>query len=203
MRLPDPFTDSNAPGFLSVSISDNSTIIQDELPNNEVIQVDTGAQFWGIDIAYDRLLPEEYEIIRSFCFKAKATNSTIEVILPQYENYLFTLNTYTVKSGLSGSSIIIPNVTSISNQPIVGSVVKLSSHPKVYHITGYSYNSVTHDYTLDIYPKLAITTVGTETAILSAVQFTTRFKDVNALTAVLTSDNIYEGFTLQLREAIR
>ena len=44
MRLPDPFTDINAPGFLSVSISDNSTIIQDELPNNDVIQVDTGNQ---------------------------------------------------------------------------------------------------------------------------------------------------------------
>ena len=203
MRLPDPFTDSNAPGFLSVSISDNSTIIQDELPNNEVLQVDTGYQYWGIDITYDKLLPEEYEIIRSFCFKAKATNSTIEVILPQFENYKFQLNTYTVKAGLSGSSIVIPNVTTITGQPIVGTVVKLSTHPKVYHVTGYSYNSTTKDYTLSVYPKLAITTTGAETVALSAVQFTTRFKDVNSITAVLNSDNVYEGFTLQLREALK
>lgn len=203
MRLPDPFTDINAPGFLSVSISDNSTIIQDELPNNDVIQVDTGNQYWGINITYDTLLPEEYEIIRKFCYKAKAANTTIEVLLPQFENYKFTLDSYTVKAGSSGNSIIITNVNSINNQPLVGSVVKLSSHPKVYHITDYSYNSVSKEYTLSIYPKLAITTLGTETAVLSAVLFTTRFKDINQVTAILNSDNVYEGFTLQLREAIR
>lgn len=203
MRLPDPFTDALAPGFQSVTITDNSTIIQDELPNNEVLQVDTGYHYWGINITYDQLLPEEFEIIRSFCFKAKANNSTIEVLLPQFENYKFTLDSYTVKSGLSGSKIIITNVDTISNQPTIGSVVKLSNHPKVYHITGYSYNSTTREYSLDIYPTLAVTTAGTETVQLSAVLFTTRFKDVNSLTAALNSDNVYDGFTLQLREAIR
>ena len=202
MRLPDPFTDINAPGFLSVNITDNSTIIQDELPNNQVLQVDTGYHYWGINITYDQLLPEEFEIIRSFCYKAKASNSTIEVLLPQFENYKFTLDSYSVKSGLSGDSIIITNVNSIKNQPLVGSVIKLSTHPKVYHITGYSYNSSTKEYTISIYPKLAITTTGSETAQLSAVLFTTRFKDVNSLTATLNSDNVYDGFTLQLREAI-
>jgi hypothetical protein len=106
MRLPDPFTDSNAPGFLSINITDNSTIIQDELPNNQVLQVDTGNHFWGINITYDQLLPEEFEIIRSFCFKAKVTNSTIEVLLPQFENYKFMLDSYSVKAGLSGNSIV-------------------------------------------------------------------------------------------------
>ena len=202
MRLPDPFTDINAPGFLSVNITDNSTIIQDELPNNQVLQVDTGYHYWGINITYDQLLPEEFEIIRSFCYKAKASNSTIEVLLPQFENYTFTLDSYSVKSGLSGDSIVITNVNSIKNQPLVGSVIKLSTHPKVYHITGYSYNSSTKEYTISIYPKLAITTTGSETAQLSAVLFTTRFKDVNSLTATLNSDNVYDGFTLQLREAI-
>lgn len=202
MRLPDPFTNSNAPGFLSVNITDNSTIIQDELPNNQVLQVDTGYHYWGININYDQLLPEEFEIIRSFCFKAKSTNSTIEVLLPQFENYKFVLDSYTVKAGLSGNTIVITNVNSIKEQPIIGSVVKLSSHPKVYHITDYSYNSVSKEYTLGIYPKLAITTTGSETAILSAVLFTTRFKDVNSLNQTLNSDNIYEEFTLQLREAI-
>lgn len=203
MRLPDPFTDSNAPGFLSVSISDNSSIIQDELPNNDVIQVDTGNQYWGINITYDSLLPEEYDIIRKFCFKAKATNSVIEVLLPQFENYKFVLDSYTVKAGSSGNTIVITNVNSIKEQPIIGSVIKLSSHPKVYHITDYSYNSVNKEYTIGIYPNLAITTLGSETAQLSAVLFTTRFKDVNQVTATLNSDNTYEGFTLQLREAIR
>ena len=202
MRLPDPFTDINAPGFLSVNITDNSTIIQDELPNNQVLQVDTGYHYWGINITYDQLLPEEFEIIRSFCYKAKASNSTIEVLLPQFENYKFTLDSYSVKSGLSGDSIIITNVNSIKNQPLVGSVIKLSTHPKVYHITGYSYNSSTKEYTISIYPKLAITTTGSETAQLSAVLFTTRFKDVNSLVATLNSDNVYDGFTIQLREAI-
>jgi hypothetical protein len=202
MRLPDPFTDSNAPGFLSINITDNSTIIQDELPNNQVLQVDTGNHFWGINITYDQLLPEEFEIIRSFCFKAKVTNSTIEVLLPQFENYKFMLDSYSVKAGLSGNSIVITNVNSIRDQPFVGSVIKLSSHPKLYHITDYSYNSTTKEYTLGIYPKLAITTTGSETALLSAVLFTTRFKDVNSLTQTLNSDNVYEGFTLQLRETI-
>ena len=202
MRLPDPFTNSNAPGFLSVNITDNSTIIQDELPNNQVLQVDTGSHYWGINITYDQLLPEEFEIIRSFCFKAKSTNSTIEVLLPQYENYKFVLDSYSVKSGLSGDTIVITNVNSIKDQPIVGSVVKLSTHPKVYHITDYSYNPTTKEYTLGIYPRLAITTTGSEQAVLSAVLFTTRFKDVNSLSATLNSDNVYDGFTLQLRESI-
>ena len=202
MRLPDPFTNSNAPGFLSVNITDNSTIIQDELPNNEVLQVDTGYQYWGINITYDQLLPEEFEVIRSFCFKAKSTNSPIEVLLPQYENYKFTLDSYSVKANLSGDRIIITNVNSIKEQPIVGSVIKLSNHPKVYHITDYSYNSTTKEYTIGIYPRLAVTTTGLEQAVLSAVLFRTRFKDVNSLNSTLNSDNVYEGFTLQLREAL-
>ena len=202
MRLPDPFTDSNAPGFLSVSITDNSSIIQDELANNSVLQVDTGSHYWGIEITYDKLLPEEFEIIRSALYKAKSTNSVIEILLPQFENYLFTLDSYTVKPGLSGSKIIITNVNSINNQPYVGSVVQLSNHPKVYHITGYSYNSTTKEYTLDIYPKLAITTTSGVTAKLSAILYRTRLADVNQLTAVLTSDNVYDGFTLKFREAI-
>lgn len=202
MRLPDPFTNSNAPGFLSVNITDNSTIIQDELPNNEVLQVDTGYQYWGINITYDQLLPEEFEVIRSFCFKAKSTNSPIEVLLPQYENYKFTLDSYSVKANLSGDQIIITNVNSIKEQPIVGSVIKLSNHPKVYHITDYSYNSTTKEYTIGIYPRLAVTTTGLERAVLSAVLFRTRFKDVNSLNSTLNSDNVYEGFTLQLREAL-
>lgn len=202
MRLPDPFTDPLAPGFFGVTITDNSTIIQDELQNNKVIQVDTGGHYWGIEIAYDQLLPEEYEIIRSFIFKAKATNSTIEVLLPQFENSTFTLDSYTVKSGLSGNSIVITNVTEINNQPVIGSIIKLQNHPKVYHITGYSYNSNTNEYTIDIYPKLARTTVSGDIAVINAVLFTTRLQDANQLTSVLTTDNVYDTFSIKLRESI-
>lgn len=203
MRLPDPFTDILAPGFEAVELTDNATIIQDTFNNNEVLQVDTGGQYWGINITYGSLLPEEFEILRSFLFKAKATNSTIEVLLPQFENYSFSLNSYLVKAGSSGSSIVIRNVTNIANQPNIGCIVKLSSHPKVYHVTGYSYNSTTDEYTIDIYPRLAITTTGSETVSFSSVLFTTRLVDPNSLTSTLNSDSIYEGFTLRLREALR
>lgn len=203
MRLPDPFTNALAPGFESVELTDNATIIQDTFNNNEVLQVDTGGQFWGINITYTQLLPEEFEIIRSFLFKAKSKNSTIEVLLPQFENYQFSLDSYAVKAGSSGSSIVIKNVNSIVNQPNVGCIVKLSTHPKVYHITGYSYNRATREYTIDVYPRLAVTTTGAETVSFSSVLFTTRLVDPNSLTATLNSDNVYESFTLQLREVLK
>lgn len=200
MRLPDPFIDPSWPGVTSCQLSDVSSYQQDELNNNTVIQVSTGAQYYSATLEYTDLLIDEYDKVMNFVAKVKRENAYLDVLLPQFQNLGFKLNTYLADNGLKGNQIVISNVTSISGALKLNQFIQLSGHPKLYQVTGYNFNSTTKKVTLDIYPDLFITTNNT------TVNFTTpmlraRFKNMNSIDgSPMTTEGYYNSITFELRE---
>lgn len=200
MRLPDPFIDPSWPGVTSCQLTDNSTYQQDELNNNTVIQVSTGAQYYSATLEYTDLLIDEYDKVMNFVAKVKRENAYLDILLPQFQNLGFKLNTYLADNGLKGNQIVISNVTYISGALKLNQFIQLSGHPKLYQVTGYNFNSATKKVTLDIYPDLFITTNNT------TVNFTTpmlraRFKNMNNIEgSPMTTEGYYNSITFELRE---
>ena len=200
MRLPDPFIDPSWPGVTSCQLSDVSTYQQDELNNNTVIQVSTGAQYYSATLEYSDLLEDEYDRVMNFVAKVKRENAYLDVLLPQLRNLGFKMNTYLAKNGLKGNTLIIPNVTSITGQLKLNQFIQLSGHPKLYQVTNFDYDNVTKQVTLEVYPDLFITTNNT------TVNFTTpmlraRFKNLNNIEgSPLTTEGYYSSITFELRE---
>lgn len=202
MRLPDPFIDPTWPGVTSCLITDNSTYQQDELNNNTVIQVTSGAQYFSLNLDYTDLLIDEYDRLINFIAKAKRDNAYIDVLVPQLQNLSFKLNTYVALNGLKGNNVIIPNVNSIQGELKINQFIQLSNHPKLYQVTGVEYDQVSRNLTLDVYPDLFIATNN------SSVNFTTplfrgRFKNINNIeTSPLTTEGYYSNFGIELRECV-
>lgn len=200
MRLPDPFIDPSWPGVTSCQLTDNSTYQQDELNNNTVIQVSTGAQYYSVSLEYTDLLIDEYDKVMNFVAKVKRENAYLDILLPQFQNLGFKLSTYLADNGLKGNQIVISNVTYISGALKLNQFIQLSGHPKLYQVTGYNFNSATKKVTLDIYPDLFITTNNT------TVNFTTpmlraRFKNMNNIEgSPMTTEGYYNSITFELRE---
>ena len=200
MRLPDPFVDPSWPGVTSCQLTDNSTYQQDELNNNTVIQVSTGAQYYSATLEYTDLLIEEYDKVMNFVAKVKRENAYLDVLLPQFQNLGFKLNTYLADNGMKGNQIVISNVTSISGALKLNQFIQLSGHPKLYQVTGYNFNSTTEKVTLDIYPDLFITTNNT-IVNFSTPMLRARFKNMNNIDgSPMTTEGYYNSITFELRE---
>ena len=201
MRLPDPFVDPTWPGVTSCLITDNSTYQQDELNNNSVIQVSSGAQYFSLTLEYTDLLISEYDRLCNFVAKVKRENAYIDVLVPQFQNLSFNLNTYLASNGLKGNVITIPNVTSMSGNLNINQFIQLSTHPKLYQITDYNYNSSSKVLTLNVYPDL-FTTTNNSTVNFKTPMLRGRIKNINNVgISPLTTEGYYSNFSLEIRES--
>lgn len=202
MRLPDPFTDTKAPGFYSVNLSSKSTILQDILPNSRVIQVDQNQHSWELEISYKDLTEEEALLLRNFIFKTRASNTTIDVLVPTVQNYKYKPNSLNIKVGLTGNTLILTGVTSEPTGLDYSTMVKVSSKPKIYQVIGHTYNSSTNELTLDIFPNLQNQTVVGDTASFSNLVFKTRLSDATSVDILFNPDEFIDELTLNLIESI-
>lgn len=200
MRLPDPYTHPELPGFESVTLIDNDTVTSDRMANNKVFEIRDVGQYWGISIPFPDLFPSEFAIIDSFLAEYKRTGEFIEVLLPQYE-------TSTVRGDLFRAEVpqnqkgnrvtmTIPNLT---GAPKLGGLFKFDSHYKVYKITNVEIKGDV--LTLGIYPDLFITTTGAERPVFNGVLFQTKAIGLERYKSTLTSDGMYESFTLNFEES--
>lgn len=202
MRLPDPFTDSKAPGFYSLNLVSKSTILQDVLPNSKVIQVDQNQHSWELEITYKDLTEDEAMILRNFLLQTRRTNSPIEVLIPTMQNYAFKPSSYNIKVGLGGNSLVLTNVTSEPTGFNTRTMVKVSSYPKLYQVLGYTYNSSTKELSLDIFPNLQSQTVAGDIASFSNITLNTRLSDPTAIEILFNPDEFIDEVTLNLIESI-
>lgn len=204
MRLPDPFTHPGiAQGFASLTLIDNDPMIRDEMPNGQVLETKTSAQYWGINIEYPDLFVNEFNFLSAFIGEYKRTGGYIDVLLPQYETFHIRGNTngLTIPSGQAGSSIVINNILTagIIGLPKPGDLFKLSNHYKVYKITVVNVSG--NQMALGLYPNLFITTNGTEKPIFSGILIQTKLMNGDSINENINNDGIYSGVTLSLREA--
>lgn len=199
IRLPDPYTHTEAAGFVSAALIDNHPTIRDSLRNGKVLIVKDGAQYWGIKITYPELLPEEFALIISTIEKSKRTGESIDILLPQYSPFrVSSTSGMTVAQGYQGSKLRVLNAG--TEIPYPGDLIQLgnSISKKVYRITDIDRVNAT---TLDIYlyPDLVITTTGMEVPIFNNILFNTVLDDW-ATTSDINTDGLYAGVTIAFRE---
>lgn len=204
MRLPDPYTNPELSGlgFESVNLIDNDPVIRDELPNGKVNEVKVSAQYWGINISYPELFPDEYSVLDAFILEYKRTGSYIDVILPQYEAFRVRGNTNLVNipAGQKGSNITMDTKGVLTGIPKPGDLFKLSNHPKVYKIT--SFNRSGNLWSINIYPDLFLTTTGAEKPVFNGILFRTKLMNGDAFGSTLNNNGTYSGISLNLRESL-
>lgn len=204
MRLPDPYTNPELSGlgFESVNLIDNDPVIRDELPNGKVNEVKVSAQYWGINISYPELFPDEYSVLDAFILEYKRTGSYIDVILPQYEAFRVRGNTSLVNipAGQKGSNITMDTKGLLTGTPKPGDLFKLSNHPKVYKVT--SFNKSGNTWSINLYPDLFITTTGAEKPVFNGILFRTKLMNGDAFGSTLNNNGTYSGISLNLRESL-
>ncbi len=203
IRLPDPFTHPDeAPGFLKAPLVDNEPILQDELPNGKVLQTKSSAQFWSVNITYPDLYELEYKLVSSAINEAKRTGDTLEIVLPQYVNFrvLGDLTATSIAAGQKGSTLEITNIAGIQGAPYLGDLFKLSTHPKVYKITGFQRSG--DKISLNIYPDLFIETTGHEKPVFNAIPLQVKQMGRSSTTEDINADGMYEGISYSFRESL-
>lgn len=204
MRLPDPYTNPELSGlgFESVNLIDNDPVIRDELPNGKVNEVKVSAQYWGINISYPELFPDEYSVLDAFILEYKRTGDYIDVILPQYEAFRVRGNTslVSIPAGQKGSNITMDTKGLLTGTPKPGDLFKLSNHPKVYKIT--SFNKSGNTWSINLYPDLFITTTGAEKPVFNGILFRTKLMNGDAFGSTLNNNGTYSGISLNLRESL-
>lgn len=204
MRLPDPYTNPELSGlgFESVNLVDNDPMIRDELPNGKVREVKVSAQYWGINISYPELFPDEFAKLDSFILDYKRTGSYIDVLLPQYEAFRVHGDTSAVNipAGQKGSIVIMDTKGTLRGLPKPGDLFKLSNHPKVYKIT--SINTAGNTWNISVYPDLFITTTGSEKPVFNGILFRTKLMNGDSFGSTLNSNGTYTGISLSLRESL-
>lgn len=201
MKLPDPISNPEAPGFSSSILSSVQPIIQDAMPNTKVLSTSSGQQYWQLTLAYADLLKTEYNILTQQIDSTISKGEALEVWLPQYEDYTFKLSSYAITA--STVSSVTLSKTGMVSLPKIGNLIQFQNHKKVYRITGVQVNSTT--LTISFYPSLRVTVPNSTIAKFTGIYFNMDFIDrSNPITEVqYNSDGYYgEGLTIELRESI-
>lgn len=206
MRLPDPFTDSVAPGFSEAILNEVDPIIKDPMPDGRVLKVSTASQYWTLTLSYPDLTEDEFAYLCGFLAETKRQRTSIDVLLPQYEKFSVTGDTSqtTVSSGQNGNTVTITDTQPLQGRPRLNSLFKLTGHSKVYKITSIHISPTTNTWTLGVYPDLALTTDGTQKPIFNSILLEmTLVEDKLPEENPSAEDGLYRGVTLGLREDVR
>jgi len=202
LRLPDPLTNPNAPGFTDVRMIDNYPIYRDRLAGGSVVTLASGAQYWSISLTYSELFPEEQYILSTSLLNCKHKGQPLMVLLPQYENFhtIGDPSSITIAAGQQGNNLTMQNYN-LTGAPKAGDLFQLTNHSsKVYKITNVVL--VGTILTLEVYPNLRVPTTGNEKPVFNGILFQTVLAKPEAVESTFTSDRHYSGFTLELEEHV-
>lgn len=201
MLLPDPINNPGQPGFSSSELISVQPVIQDWMPNTKSLSVSSGEHYWLLNLTYSDMLVSEYNILAQAIDKTIQADEKLEVWLPQYEDYTFKLNSYTVQAS-SNTSVTLPQAGMVST-PKKGMLIQFSNHKKVYRITDYRISG--SNLIVEFFPSLRTPITTSNTTKFTGIRFNMEFTDRSTPLPQPTynQDGYYgEGVILALREAI-
>jgi hypothetical protein len=204
-RLPDPFTHPGvAPGFQTAPLVDSEPLLQDALPNGKVLEVITASQYWSVNITYQDLFEEEYRLVSSAILKAKNSDGVILLALPQYLNARVSgdFDAVTIAADQVGSQLVLGNTNQLTGRPFIGDLLQIRGQPKVYKIVDININTTDNTWTLELYPKLARQTTGSEKPEFNNVLFNMKLVGRSSITESLNADGVYTGVEFSFRESL-
>lgn len=204
-QLPDPNTTPAGPGFVSVSLTDNSPGIMHSLNTGASVSVKYAGNYWTINISYPQLTIEEGTTLSSFLYGlgGQFTNFYVSLPIHDYPNSgpIGTgLDTYSIAATKGNTANTITSTSSDCNNLAPGDLFKLGSSPKIYMINGIVNDGGT--YTITTNSDIITDSGGIIGAIYpNDVKFKVRLTS-NSPAFVINSDGLYEAISLTLRENI-
>ncbi|AYJ73272.1 distal tail protein [Proteus phage Stubb] len=201
MRLPDPYTDSRAPGFERVTLVDNDPVLRDEMPDNTVFEVRNKGQYWSFELKYTELFEDEFRILESAILRYKSSGGFMDVLLPQFEGSraMGDFVNATVAVGSNNSELVL-NIPKLTGLPEVGDLFKLSNNYKIYKITEVT-RTGENSIKIGIYPELVVLPSKSSKPQFHGILFQTKITNIDNWNSTLTPDGVYEAVTLQFRES--
>lgn len=143
-----PDTGSAGPGYLGVKLSSNEKIMSNRTNSGSVSSRGIAAQYWTIDLSYNPMSRDLFDIVASFLLGRRNGLIPFYVSLPQYvapkdstfATYVASSTVSTVdSSGLAGISSLRITVPSSSGSPSIGDIFNIydaldSTHTKAYKV---------------------------------------------------------------------
>ena len=150
------------PGFSAVTVSSKQPISINRSNSGLAFRSVNKYQNFTVNISYNKLTKEEFNIVYSFLLEKQASLEAFFVQLPQYGNTSAGTKNINANASAGANELTLANTTNISPGDLFSVTVQADdTHVKVYKVTKIINNIVT------ITPQLQrpiTTTLGTETA---------------------------------------
>ena len=207
-RLPDPNIDPQAPGFVSVGLSNVSPGTRSRLNTGGSISVSAGGDYWTFDISYPEMTVEEEGIISPILYGSLGMQDPIYVQLPQYINPktgAWSLATSVQRAqgeislGPKENQIIVPSWSSRGGDLSPGDMLKFTNSHKIYMVRSIAISSDTATISLHC-PIVEREKIPTAGLYPNNIQFRVDLVQMSPLE--LTSRGVYEMVNLTFEENI-
>ena len=107
-----------------------------------------------------------------------------------------------VLAGLSGTEVVIGGYSNLQGRPYLNDLFQLTGGSKVYKITNIAIDTQADTLTLGVYPRLTRVTTGLEKPVFNTILFSMVLTDGTLPTEDPSTDGMYRGVELTLRENI-
>lgn len=208
-RLPDPHTNPAGPGFISVSLADNSPGTLHDLNTGASIAVKFAGNYWTMSVGIPELFPEEADTIYPFLSAVSGGFENFYIQLPQYRNpksgqWNIGTNALIAKGaitiGPTADTIVIPSWSTRGGNYSIGDMLKFDNSNKIYQVRNTSLvaNTMTIRLNCHILQPTLIASAGFEP---NDIKFRVRMTG-GPISPQLTTRGLYEAMTINLKENI-
>lgn len=209
-RLPDPTTTPAGPGFMSVSLTDNSTGLLHALNTGGTVGVQYHGNFWTINISYQELTQSEGDPFLAVLSSLAGGFRNFYVQIPLYTNPktgVWDTSTSAkialgeISLGASDREVVISSWATRGGNLSAGDMLKFTNSNKIYRVvkTTLASGTMTLELHCPLLEKSKVATAGLEP---NDIKFRVRMEQGN-LANSFTNRGLYEGFSISLRENIR
>lgn len=207
-RLPDPATNPAGPGFVSLTIHNDSPGMMQRLNDGSTISIRFGGDAWEFNIGFPELTIVEAKAIQPFLM-SHGPFETFYIQIPtaiEPASGAWDVSTILLRAegsltmGATAFEVNIPAYSTRGGTLEAGDYLKFTNINKIYLITATELNADVLTMTLhsEIQDTVAIITAGLEP---NDIRF--RVRQEKTPNFSLNTEGLYAAFTIKLRENIR
>lgn len=207
-RLPDPYTNPLAPGFVGVKIANSVNGMVRELNSGATISVKLGeGSVWEIQLTYPEMTMTESGILFPFLNIVGGGFTNFYVMLPNARNPVSgawtggpTFAAGQITMGAASNQIVVSGWDSLGGDLDSGDYLKISNSNKIYRILETEYSAGTKTLTLDSDVRNS-STIPAASLEPNDIMFRVRLVG-QAPQEEIGSDGTVAGITVRLKENI-
>lgn len=207
-RLPDPGIDPLAPGFIAVSLKENSAGTRSKLNNGGSISVSFGGSYWTLELTYPEMTPQEEDYILPILTYLSSSKRPVYVQHPKYiepKSGAWNVSTASarrdgaISMGSTANTIVVTGWGSRGGDLARGDMIKFTNSHKIYQVVDVSVSGSVATILLHC-PIIEPSKIATAGLYPNNIQFRMDLMDYSA--SELTTRGLHEPITLNFEENI-